>query len=191
MKSRLLPIVTVLCAAVLAGCGDDLFDVRARYEVETDTLTVFALNGSPPEAPVGLNTPFLAVVRADSSFNFDLAFDITEDSKVRVIPVSRVGGAFGVGRRIGIVMLEEPFDSVDRAPGGGYVYDSTVVVETGQPFAVQVVTPYCTSFDASSFVYSKIVVDSVRPLSRELFLRVTVDPNCGFRGLVDGVVPGS
>ena len=190
MKSRILPLCTVLAAAALAACGDDLFEVRARFEVETDTLTVFAINGSPPTAPVGLNTPFLAAVRADSSFNFDLAFDIGEGDEIRVIPVSRVGGAFGANRRVGIARLDQPFESVTRAPNGGYVFDSTVVVSVGEAFAVQAVTPYC-QLDASPTIFSKIVVDSVKASTRELFLRLVVDPNCGFMGLVDGVIPGS
>jgi hypothetical protein len=190
MKSRILPIFTVLAAAALAACGDDLFDVRARFEVETDTLTLYAINGSAPTAPVGLNTPFLAAVRADSSFNFDLAFDFAGEDSVRVIPVSRVGGAFGSNRRVGIAPMDVPFESITRAPNGGYLFDSTVTVGVGQAFAVQAVTPYC-QLDASSQVFSKIVVDSVDAATRALYLRLVVDPNCGFMGLVDGVVPGS
>ena len=192
MKSRILTIFTVLAAAALAACGDDdLYDIRAAYEVETDTLTVFAINGSPPTAPVGLNTPFLAVVRADSSFNFDVAFDLTEHpDSVRIIPVSRVGGAFGAGRRIGIARLEQPYDSVRRAPSGGYVFDSTLVVGVGEGLAIQAVTPYCAR-DVSPMVFSKVIVDSVSATTREIFLRLTSDRNCGFRGLVDGVIPGS
>lgn len=186
MKSRILPIGLVAGAALLAACGDDPFAVNARFDVASETLVVYSLNGTPPTAPVGLNTPFLAAVRADSSFNFDVAFDLTDDGKIRVIPVSKVGSAFGVNRRIGIVAMDAPFASVERAPNSGYVFDSTVVVNVGQAFVVQAVTPYC-QLDLSPVIYSKAVVDSVDAASRALYLRLTTDPNCGFMSFLPGI----
>lgn len=186
MKSRILPICVVAGAAVLAACGDDPFAVNAWFEIASETLTVYSLNGTPPTAPVGLNTPFLAAVRADSTFNFDVAFDLTDDGKIRVIPVSKVASAFGVNRRIGIVALDRPFGEITRAPNSGYVFDSTVVVDVGQPFVVQAVTPYC-QLDLSPMIYSKAVVDSVDTGTRALYLRLTTDPNCGFMSFLPGI----
>ena len=186
MKSRILPICVVAGAALLAACGEDPFAVQARFEIASETLTVYSLNGTPATAPTGLNTPFLAAVRADSSFNFDVAFDIDAAGDIRVIPVSRVGSAFGVTRRIGIATVTQPFDSLRRAPNSGYVFDSTVVVNVGQTFVVQAVTPYC-QLDLSPMIYSKLVVDSIDAGTRAIHLRLTADPNCGFMSFLPGI----
>ena len=44
--------------------------------------------------------------------------------------------------------------------------------------------------DRTYDLYAKMVVDSVRMSDRSLFVRLVSDPNCGFRGLVPGIVPG-
>jgi hypothetical protein len=39
-------------------------------------------------------------------------------------------------------------------------------------------------------IYAKIVVDSVNLASRTLFLRLGLDPNCGFRSFAAGIPTG-
>lgn len=189
MKSRLLVPLAVLAAAALGACGKDPFAVKPAYDTVADTLVAAALNGTPPSAEAGINTAFHAAVRVDSSFNFDVALDIADNGDLLVVPVSRVGSILGVSRTIGISVMDTTiaFDSVKKAPGSGYVRDSVRTFRRGQTVVVQAVSPYCTALDASSLIYSKFVVDSVNVPSRTFYLRMVVDPNCGFRSFLPGL----
>ena len=49
----------------------------------------------------------------------------------------------------------------------------------------------CRPSNISTYdVYAKMIVDSIRLSDRSIFARVVADPNCGFRGLVPGTIPG-
>ena len=190
MKSRLLVPLAVLAAAALGACGKDPFAVNATADNVADTLIAAALNGTPPGAQAGINTPFHAVVRVDSSFNFDVALDIAQNGDLLVVPVSRVGSILGVSRRIGLNVMDTSiaFDSVKKAPASGYVLDSVRTFRRGQTVVVQAVSPYCnSSLNGSAVIYSKFVVDSVKVPSRTFYLRMVVDPNCGFRSFLPGL----
>ena len=187
MKSR-TPLLVVALAAVAAACGEDPFAVRASLQVVTDTFVVYALNGTDPHLPAGINTPFNAPARVDSTFNFDFALDIDAAGDVVVLPVGKVGTNFGSSRRVSFATPDVPFDSIRRAPDSGYVTDTIITVETGTPVVVQAVTPVCQgSTVASPIIYSKFVVDSIDAATRALYVRSVVDPNCGFLSFLPGV----
>ena len=63
-------------------------------------------------------------------------------------------------------------------------------MDVGQAVVVQAVTPVCTLSGSSNLIYSKFVVDSVNAATRAMYVRMVVDPNCGFMSFLPGV-PGS
>ena len=204
MKSRLsrLPAV-VLSIALVAGVAacDDPTDNDFLSEVAADTLTAYALNGTSPSFPSGYRAISGAVTRADGNFNFDIAFDIDAASKVVVYPQRFVGipcivgalncgGVFGA-KRVGLQRLTVPFDSLGRAPSGGYAFDSTFVMSPGEGLVMQVQDTQgqdCSLF-ISTVHYSKLVIDSIDTGRRAVYFRAVNNPNCGYRSLVAGVVP--
>jgi len=92
--------------------------------VVADTLTVFALTGTPPSFPAAFLASSGAVTRADGSFNFDIAFDITASNKVIIYPQKLVGipcvvGALNCGgsagsKAVGLQRTTVVFDSLLR-----------------------------------------------------------------------------
>jgi len=80
------------------------------------------------------------------------------------------------------------FDDLQRAPGGGYRPDTALVTKPNTLVLVQ-------SHDANacgvsltgSTIYAKIVITALDPVSRQMKVRYTVDPNCGFRSFTSGV----
>ena len=190
MKSRILPFALAAVAAVTAACGKDPFAVDATNDTVADTFVVYALTGTAATLPSAINTPFHAAALVDSSFNFDVALDIDDAGRIVVLPVRRVGTPFSVSRNVGLAAPDTPYDSLKRAPNGGYVVDSTRVVDVGQAVVVQAVTPVCTLSGTSNLIYSKFVVDSVNPATRAMYVRMVVDPNCGFMSFQPGL-PGS
>jgi len=201
MKSRLV-VATFGLASVaalgLSACNDPN-STSTIIPVVADTLTVFALTGTPPSFPSAFLASSGAVTRADGSFNFDIAFDIDASNKVIVYPQKLVGvpcvvGALNCGgaagaKPVGLQRVTVAFDSLLRAPGSGYQFDSTFALTPGEALVMQVQSASECQFSISTIMYSKIVVDSINPSRRAIFFRSVNDPNCGFRNLVAGAKP--
>jgi hypothetical protein len=81
-------------------------------------------------------------------------------------------------------VVNTPFDSLDTAPEGGYQRDSATVAGVGQTLAVETEPPACQN--GRTFLYAKLVVDSVSATNGGIFMRARVDPNCGYRSLRPG-----
>ena len=171
--------------ALVAAACDDPFSVSAQLPVFTDTVSVFAMSGTPPSYPSVLNLFNVNTGILQSGAQFDIALDIDADSNVVIWPSSLVsGGALRVGLRDTTI----GFGQLDRAPRGTYPFEESLVVDTGTVVIAEVQTSLC-QFSLTPFFYSKIVVDSIDHQLRKLFLRVTTDPNCGFRSFEVGEVP--
>jgi hypothetical protein len=191
-------LLSIVFMAGLAAC-DDPNQNQELSAVEADTLTAFALNGTSPSFPSGYLASAGAVTRADGNFNFDIAFDIDATSKVVVYPQRFVGvpcivGALNCGgtlgaKPVGLQRLTVPFDSLERAPGGGFSFDSTLVLSPGEGLAMQVQDAEDCAFFVSTVHYTKLVVDSIDAARRAVYFRAVHNPNCGYRSLVAGVVP--
>jgi hypothetical protein len=174
-------------AALAAACGNSTA-IRARFRIFSDTISVFALTGSPPTYPAAINTPTAQVVRADGSFSFDIAIDIDAQGRALVYPLRLVATTFGNARSVGVQKLAVPFDTMLLAPTTGYDTTAATVVASGEGFLVRAASDYC-ALDLNKIVYSKFVVDSVNAATRMVHLRTVVDPNCGFRSFAPGIPP--
>ena len=189
MKARLAVFAAMCVALVLSACGGPT-SLKARLSTSTDSLTVYALSGTPPSYPSGVSLTGRQVVRVDGSGSFDIALDIDSNGNAVIYPVKLVVSTPAGARPVGLQMVAGIFDSVTTAPATGFESDSVLVLTAGQVVAIQ--SPHNGSGDIcqyaiSPYLYAKIVVDSVNLTSRTLFVRVGLDPNCGFRSLVDGV----
>ena len=86
--------------------------------------------------------------------------------------------------------LSQLFDSVAAAPKTGYQTDTAVVLLPGETLVLQ--SQHNFSGDICQFalnpnIFAKVAVDSVDLASRTLFLRLGLDPNCGFRSFAEGL----
>lgn len=189
---RMLSKTFALAAAVLlaaAACSEPT-RILASFQTVGDTLTVYALSGTPVEYPSALNTPYHEAVRADGSVSFDVAFDIDSTGRVLVYPEKLVTGGLGPQRAVGIIKATKPFDSLTVAPPSGYQYDSVTVAAPGDVLLIEAFTPYCANdILTNQRIYSKVQIDSVNAAARSIDLHMIVDPNCGFRQLVPGLIP--
>ena len=167
--------------------------------VIADTLTVFALTGTPPSYPAAYLASSGAVTRADGGFNFDVAFDINASNQVIIYPQKLVGvpcvsgalncgGALG-GKPVGLQRITVAFDSLERAPAAGYQFDSTFALAPGQGLVMQVQSSSECPLSFSTVMYSKFVVDSIDTVRRSIYFRAVNDPNCGYRSLIPGAKP--
>ena len=193
MKVRLAILAAMCSAFVLSACGGPT-NLRANLSTSTDSLTVWALSGTPPSYPSGVSLVGRQVVRVDGFAGFDFALDINADGNAVIYPVKLVVSTPGGARPVGLQKVTGIFDSVTVAPKTGFETDSALVMTPGEVVAIQ--SPHNGSgdicqFAISPFLYAKVAVDSVNLASRTIFVRVGFDPNCGFRSLIAGVVPTS
>ena len=191
MKFRLTAfIVAVAGIAVATSCGDPTA-IKAQFETTADTLTVYALNGTPGSLPSAIRTRAqkgLLVVQVGSSFNFDLAWDINEAGEAVAITPRMVGNELTGARRVGLLLAAPPFEGILKAPTSGYKYDSLLVVPLDKVLLVDALDPSCSAFSIlGQNIRSKIQIDSVVPSRRTLYMHIVVNPNCGFRDLGPGV----
>jgi hypothetical protein len=187
MTSRFLLVAAAAALLMTTACGQST-NIQAQNEVFSDTLLAWAINGTPPELPSALSVADGIVKRAEGDLTFELAFDIDDQGRVVLIPVRLVGVPSTSPGRVGFQLSSTPFEQLERAPGSGYQHDSLFVAPLGSTVLMESESRVCIGF-LSPRLYSKLVVDSVHAVPREIYFRLTADPNCGFRSLVPGTVP--
>jgi hypothetical protein len=179
-----------LVAATLLACGDPNAPA-ATFDNYADTLQLYALNGAPRGAPTAVSLVAGRTgnsgVTTDLAFLFDVAVDIDTLGRPVLYPVRTVAAPFLGRHRVGIRRTTEPFESIVSAPTDKYTYDSVAVLTVGEVVLIESAdADACPGSFTTGLIYGKIVIDSIRTATRRLFLRVTGNPNCGFRSLVPG-----
>ena len=189
MKARLAFLATMCVVIVLNACGN-VTNLKASVPTFVDTLSVWALSGTPPSYPSAISIAARQVVRVDGFAAFDVALDIDGNGNAVIYPVKLVVATPGGSRAVGMLKVPGTFETVVEAPKTGFETDSALVMTPGEVVVVQ--SPHNQSGDICQFaispdLYAKIAVDSVNLASRTLFLRMGFDPNCGFRSFATGI----
>ena len=181
-----------LAVAGVSACNDPL-GVKATLAVRFDTLSAYAMSGTPLTYPAAYSAAAGLAVRVEPDIAFDVAFDLDATGKVKLVPARQVSATRNVGgipqatQRIGLLPMKGSFESVTKAPNtGSYKYDSTLVVIPGETVTIEFAGSQC-QFSLNQNQYAKLVVDSIKTQSRRIFFRAARDPNCGFRSLTPGV----
>ncbi len=179
-----VPLLTLMVAAALAAgaCSTDLQLPPAALANELDTVSLYALTGTPVGLPSAYLLEFRRAVRTDQSATLDFAFDITAAGDPVLLPT----GPLGLGEGSGLQVSPEPFDSITIAPGGGYVYDAATPSDSGADLLVQSRVTIC-NFGARVSYYAKLRVLAVDPGERRIDFEILVNANCGYRGLEPGL----
>jgi hypothetical protein len=132
-------------------------------------------------------------VRVDGSASFDVALDIDVAGNAIIYPVKLVVSSPGGSRVVGLQKVSGSFETLLEAPKDGYEADSGLVMTPGEVVAVQSAHNFSSDlcvFAVNPNIYAKITVDSVNLKSRTLYLRMGLDPNCGFRSFATGIPTG-
>lgn len=183
------PAVIVTSAVVTACGGDSNFLSPAFVENAERQYSVWALSGTAAALPSGYQFTTESLVRPQvlggGSINFDVAFDLTADGKVLVLPARLVvplppGGAPPVG----VQRWPAAFEQLQRASDRDYVVDTALVLSVGETMMVQLANTGCTFGDP---FYAKLTVDDIDLPNRRIFIRSLVNRNCGYRALTVGV----
>lgn len=194
MNLRKLALGAVAASFIFIGC-DNSNPFAAQLPTAEDVFTIFALTGTPPAYPSGLNTYGRTPTRVDGNASFDVAFDINSDGNAILYPVKLVVSSVSGDRPVGLRLIPGTFDSttfnsVASAPTGTYQTDTAVVASKGQIVVVEAnrgLSGDVCSFSLSQNIYTKIFVDSIDVASHTIMIRTVMDPNCGFRSFEVGI----
>lgn len=192
-RLRALPAALVAGAALLAACGDPTRPKAQQSVFSVDSLSIYALNGSPRNAPTALFFYAGTPVRADAGFGFDVALDIDSAGRPVLHPVRVIASGLATAHRVGLQLVSGSYEQLTKAPAKGYRYDSTLVAPVGATVAVEITESsacaYSYYYNYSTEIYGKFQVIEVDRVNRRMRVRLTVDPNCGFLSLVPNAVP--
>ena len=205
MTARLLTFcLGVLAVAASTGCSDP-FAVKAFTETVEDTLVVFGLSGAPASFPTAVNLFVPRAVRtdpgADAGHVYDIVFDIHDDGTGTPAAYALPPRAVGPFGTTGIIKdTTQLYESITQAPATGYDDSTVVTIKPGNVLLLQAfsVASGCTGqpISARQVIYAKMVVDSINtsaydpitnPQGNTIYLRMRVDPNCGFLSFADGI----
>ena len=171
-----------VAALLLAACGDSNGLPAASVPNTVDTISLFALDGTPITSPSGLRLRPLDVVRTDLTSIFDFAFNITAAGQPVLLP----SGALDLPAGSGVQVQSVPFASITSAPTSPYVDTLPVSMDSGT-VAILRSRPVSDIVCGVVFFYGKVEVLAVDPAARRVDLQILVDQNCGYRGLEPGL----
>jgi hypothetical protein len=191
MKAR-LGILATICVVISINACSDPNSLQATLPTSVDTLSVWALSGTPPSYPSGISIVARQAVPIDAGGAFDVALDINDNGQPVIYPLKLVVTPVGGTRPVGLQTVTGDFDSLLVAPKSGFEADTALILNFGQVVVVQathsIQGDFC-QFAISPDIYAKITVDSLNLASRILYFRMGVDPNCGFRSFAGGLPP--
>ncbi len=165
------------------ACGDSLGLPPASFPNFVDTVTLFALRGTPITTPSAYDILTRTAARTDTGAVFDFAFDFDSTGAAVLFPA----GVLGLPPEAGLQLSTETFESIVRAPTDEYVVDSVLTISVGNVFIGRSRNSavLCVFLGALPR-YGKFRVLDVNRQDRTVTLESLVDLNCGFRGLEPG-----
>ena len=184
MTARLLALAIALLAVV--ACEDVTQSIDPTIDVAEDTLTVFALRGSPMSAPTALDLFTLNTLRVgDANALYDLAVDTAAGAAV-VYPSQLIDND---APDTGILETSVPFDSILAAPIIGYQDTAAVSLSIGETIVVQARNLCAGGFPGRDFFHAKVQLLELGFSSgfATARFRIRSNPNCGFRSFADGL----
>jgi hypothetical protein len=185
LKRLIFAASTAGAIGSVAACGDPLALTPATQPNRIDTVTIFALEGTPISSPSGYDVVFNVPARTDRAAGFDFTFDIDSGGTSLIFPT----GALGLGLESGIVFSDKEFTQIDIAPTEDYNVDSAMVVHQDTVFIVRSRPDVagCPIFLGALPRYGKFEILNIDPQARSITMMSLVNVNCGYRGLELGL----
>jgi len=182
MHPFLRPIL-LLALAVAIACSDANSLGDPTETNLTDTVKLWAIEGTPISGPSGYNIS-TGAIRTDQ-VDFEFAYNVrklADGTYQRVfLPRAALGLASPNSADPGLLRRDQTFDQIVNPPSNGYTADSAVPVQLGERYVVRsrvvctIGVPFYGKLEILSFQDSTVT------------FKVLTDLNCGFRELVPGL----
>jgi hypothetical protein len=187
MPLRCRFIVLAVAAAVTTvvfvdACGNSTGLPAAVTPNTVDTVSLYAIRGTPLTAPSAYSLQSKQTVLLQDGTVLDFAFDFDSIGE----PALFATGAIHLGTASGLQRSTTGFDAVKLAPTGDYIFDKPIALDTGTVVLVSARPTLCV-FGITVSLYAKLRVIRVDSTARRLDFQILVDENCGYRGLEPGL----
>jgi hypothetical protein len=184
---RFVLAVLVALAPLAQACSDpnELAPPADRNFV--DTLSLFALSGTPVQSPSGYSV-LDGPVRTDRTTAFDFAYEVVianNDTTHYFLPQAVLDLQVNNSINPGLQRRAENFDQLREAPSNGYITNDSLAVDSGQVYIVR--SRLVCGIGVS--LYSKIEILKFVDSTRTVDLKVLANTNCGYKRLTPGFPP--
>jgi len=177
--------VVGLASAALAACNTSTLPPPSTANV-VDTVTLYALHGTPLITPSGYSLTGPEVVATALTPGFDFAFDIDSLGPVLLPLGALVPPSQDSLNNPGLQTTTSTFNNMTLAPTGGYELTKPITVAPGSVVLVQSASQVCPDGLTES-LYAKLQVLSINDSTRTIQFQILVDENCGYLGLAPGL----
>jgi hypothetical protein len=172
---------------VAVACNNNLGLPPATIRNVTDTVTLYAVNGTPLSTPSGYAIIGANVVNTAQSSAFDFAYNIDSIGRPVFVPTGALRFVSSdTVNQPGFQYATTTFDNTTMAPTDGYEIDQPFLVDSNRVTIARSRAEICPDGTSAS-LYAKIAVLSINPVARTVTFQVLTDQNCGYRGLQPGL----
>ena len=180
-------LLFLVFAGFVLACGDPFKLGPATTTNSIDTLTLFAVNGTPISKPSGFNlalkAPVLLGLDATAAFDFIYLKHATKGDVF--IPFAGVNrSAATASGQAGFLRTTAAFGDIKVAEQTGYSSTDTVKVVVGDVLFVR--SAVATCFLGIPY-YAKLEILSIDAVDRSIRFKILINNNCGYRGLEVGL----
>jgi hypothetical protein len=184
---RSLAIAAALAAVVglawLAGaCSSTTGLPPATLTNVVDTVSLYALRGTPISLPSAYSVQTRTSVRIDQTVALDFAFDYDSVGEPAFFPT----GALRLGTGSGVQLASTAFDAIASAPTTGYVTDRPTAITPGSVLLVAS-RPITCVYGTTVSLYAKLRVLAVDATAKRVDFAILVNQNCGYHDLQPGL----
>jgi hypothetical protein len=177
--------IVALVGGMVSACDDPTSLADATIPNVIDTVTIFALDGTPVTSASGYSIPDGRAVRTDQRPDFDFAFNLGPGNVPWVLPPGALGLAQQLSLEPGILEPSNDFDDITIAQLNGYRTSDTVTAAIGQTFLAR--SRIACSLGVP--LYMKLRILSFDLVARSVTFEALPNRNCGYRGLQPGRTP--
>ena len=184
MRLNSRSILTVL-ALLAAACSDPNELLPASTSNFEDTLTIWALTGTPVQSPSAYSVPEGAV-RTDRTSGFEFAYEMVvvgNDTSRYFLPQAVLPLPPNNSVNPGLQPRAQTFESIIDAPSNGYITTDTLDVAVDGVYIVR--SRIVCNIGVS--LYSKLQILSFDDSARTVEFRVLANTNCGYKRLTPGI----
>lgn len=181
---RYILTALVALAPLVQACSDPNELAPASDRNFVDTLSLFALSGTPVQSPSGYSVPD-GPVRTDRTTSFEFAYDVVianNDTTHYFLPQAVLDLQVNNQVNPGLQRRADGFDQIVEAPSNGYVTTDSLVVDSGQVFVVR--SRLVCGIGVS--LYAKIEILKFVDSTRTVDFKVLANTNCGYKRLTPG-----
>ena len=182
-------VAAVIGIALFAACSSTLLPPATLANV-VDTVTLYALGGTPLGTPSAYSIAGRTPVRIELGTSFDFTFDFDALGHPVLVPAGVYPHLIlnDTTTQPGFQPSAIPFASVTLAPREGYEVINPFTVDNDAVVLARSRFQACV-YGFQGALYAKLHVLGIDPVARTIRLEILADQNCGYFGLAPGI-PG-